>query len=178
MTNEPNLDLLTKAERAEYERYSHMNNLTIREQFRAHAWTFVALIVWAALAIVPCIISTRADNAVVAGTGTRSEATASMVLFVIVLLGGVVGVFVIAKHVGTRTLSHGREALLERVGYADRVKGMSDGEDTYPAPTRRQMQHAWYQGHSELNWRDREPAEMYGMDVDTYTNNVLEHDKD
>ncbi len=178
MTNEPNLNLLTKAERAEYERYSRLNSLTFREQVRVQARAFVPLIVWGALAIAACINLTLADDAEAAGTGTRSEEAASLVLFLIVLLGGGVGVSVIAKHVTTQGLRHGREALLERIGYADRVKGMSDGEDAYPAPTRRQMQHAWYQGHNELNWRDREHAEMYGMDVDTYINNVLEHDKD
>ncbi|WP_159600579.1 hypothetical protein, partial [Agromyces humi] len=44
--------------------------------------------------------------------------------------------------------------------------------------SRRQMQHEWYEGHSELDWRDRQRAEMYGMDVDTYISNVLENDKD
>ena len=178
MTNEPKLGLLTKAERAEYERYSRINNLTIREQFRVQAWAWVAMIVWGAILVVACIIMTLADDAVAAGAGTRSIETASLVLLLMVLLGGGVGVVVITMHVTTRGLRHRREALLERIGYADRVRGMSDGEDAYSAPTRRQMQHAWYQGHNELNWQDRERAENYGMDVDSYINNVAEHDKD
>ncbi|MGA7205528.1 MAG: hypothetical protein WBX27_12960, partial [Specibacter sp.] len=82
----------------------------------------------------------------------------------------------IVKHTGTQALKRGREAFLERIGYADRVKSISD--DDYHSPTRRQTQHAWYQGHSELNWQDRVRAESYGMDVDSYINNVAEHDKD
>lgn len=51
-----------------------------------------------------------------------------------------------------------------------------DGPSYYPS--RRQMQHEWYEGHSELDWRDRERGELYGIDVETYIANVLENDKD
>lgn len=176
MACEPNRDLLTEAERAEYRRFDHMNNLTFREQFRAHVLTWVALFAWAALMIVLCMVVTSTDTTEPAGTRARGEEITSMVVFLIVLLGGGAGVFVIAKHVGTRALRHGREALLDRIGYADRVKTVS--EDDYYSPTVRQTQHAWYQGHSELNWQDRVRAESYGMDVDSYINNVAEHDKD
>lgn len=176
MTNEPNLGLLTKAERAEYERYSRINNLTIREQFRVQARAFVPLIVWLALTIILWMVFASAEHAEAAGTGTRGEKTAALAMLLIVALGGGAGVLVITKHVTTQGLRHGREALLERIGYADRVKSISD--DDYHSPTLRQTQHAWYQGHSELNWQDRVRAENYGMDVDSYINNVAEHDKD
>jgi hypothetical protein len=52
------------------------------------------------------------------------------------------------------------------------------GDDTGPVKSTRQAQHEWYRGHSELDWRDRQRAETYGMDIDTYINNVLENDKD
>lgn len=43
---------------------------------------------------------------------------------------------------------------------------------------KRQRDHLWYGDHSELNWRDREQAQAWGMDADTYVSNWLEHDKD
>jgi hypothetical protein len=51
--------------------------------------------------------------------------------------------------------------------------------DDEPGSTRRRTQHLWYDGRDELDWQDRTRAEMLGgMDVDTYINNVAEHDKD
>ncbi len=44
--------------------------------------------------------------------------------------------------------------------------------------TKRQLDHAWYEGHTELNWRDRERAQEYGMSADEYISNVLENDRD
>lgn len=47
--------------------------------------------------------------------------------------------------------------------------GASDGL------TLRQSQHAWYRGHSELNWRHREQGQALGFDnADDYVNNFLE----
>jgi hypothetical protein len=43
--------------------------------------------------------------------------------------------------------------------------------------TTRQLQHEWYEGHSELNWRDREMASIWGLDVETYISNVKENDR-
>jgi hypothetical protein len=42
--------------------------------------------------------------------------------------------------------------------------------------TRRQQQHQWYGDHRDLDWRDRERAEAWGMDADTYKSNWLEAD--
>jgi len=67
----------------------------------------------------------------------------------------------------------------ERTGRTDRATSYSSGYGTgYEVKSRRQAQHEWYEGHSELDWRDRERAEMYGLDVDTYISNVLENDRD
>jgi hypothetical protein len=56
-------------------------------------------------------------------------------------------------------------------------KGGGGGSSDEPTMTKRQSQHAWYgDNNQDLNWRDRERAEMYGMDVDTYRNNVKEAD--
>jgi hypothetical protein len=53
----------------------------------------------------------------------------------------------------------------------------SNGRNNY-VTTERQMQHEWYGGHSELSWRDREMAQIWGMDADTYVSNLKEHDPD
>jgi hypothetical protein len=42
--------------------------------------------------------------------------------------------------------------------------------------TRRQKQHRWYSDHRDLDWRDREQAESWGMDADTYKSNWREAD--
>lgn len=178
MTNEPHRELLTEAERAEYRRFDDMKNLTVRESFRYQSPTFIILGIWAALSIILFIVAfTSADNAEATDAVTRGEEMTTTVILMIVVLGGGVGVFVILFHNATRALVLHREAFLKRIGYADRVKIMSEGDDY--SPTRRQTWHAWYGDHSELNWQDRVRAEMHGgMDVDSYINNVAEHDKD
>lgn len=64
-------------------------------------------------------------------------------------------------------------AIPEFIGQHRGFGGGSSGSGS-----RRQMQHEWYGGHSELNYTDRVRGEMYGMDADTYISNVAEHDKD
>ena len=56
------------------------------------------------------------------------------------------------------------------------VRSGYSGNDDYAS--KRQRDHRWYADHSELNWRDREQAQAWGMDADTYASNWLEHDKD
>lgn len=68
---------------------------------------------------------------------------------------------------------------LESIGYTSRRERTRDSDsDDFQIKSRRRMQHEWYEDHSELNWRDREQAGIFGMDADTYVNNFLEHDKD
>lgn len=178
MTNEPHRELLTEAERAEYRRFDDMKNLTFRESIRYRSPSFIILGIWLALSIILFIVAlTSADNAKAADTVTRGEETTTTLMLGIVVLGGGAGVVVILLHNATRALVLHREAFLKRIGYADRVKIMSEGDDY--SPTRRQSWHAWYEDRSELNWQDRVRAEMHGgMDVDSYINNVAEHDKD
>lgn len=64
------------------------------------------------------------------------------------------------------------EALRNRPAATSTNGGYDDGDWV----STRQRQHQWYGGHSELNWRDRETAEMFGMDADTYVSNWKEHD--
>lgn len=55
------------------------------------------------------------------------------------------------------------------------VRGDYDWDDY---KSKRQRDHEWYGDHSELNWRDREQAQAWGMNADTYVSNWLENDKD
>lgn len=68
---------------------------------------------------------------------------------------------------------------LESIGYTSRRERTLDSDsDDFQIKSRRRMQHEWYEDRSELNWRDREQAKIFGMDADTYVSNFLEHDKD
>lgn len=58
-----------------------------------------------------------------------------------------------------------------------REYGDSDYDDS-DHMSKRQRDHLWYGDHSELNWRDREQAQAWGMDADTYVSNWLEDDKE
>lgn len=53
-----------------------------------------------------------------------------------------------------------------------------DYDDSDDYMSKRQRDHLWYGDHSELNWRDREQAQAWGMDADTYVSNWLENDRD
>ena len=57
---------------------------------------------------------------------------------------------------------------------APRRQGSGSHQDV--SMTRRQQQHLWYRDNSDLDWRDREQAESWGMDSDTYKSNWLESD--
>lgn len=59
-----------------------------------------------------------------------------------------------------------------------RRKSAVSDDDGYDDLSKRQRDHLWYGDHSELNWRDREQAQSWGMDADTYVSNWLENDKD
>lgn len=84
------------------------------------------------------------------------------------------------------------ESMLDRVGYAERMRQKEENlhalrldrerratrqssNGSRPRSTR-QMQHEWYGEHTELNFRHREQAEALGMDADTYVSNFLESD--
>lgn len=159
--------LLTKAESDKYAELTNpagMNALSIGEQLCLHKATFVVVVAWLLASLA-------------------AFATSPMAGLVLVLIGGIL-VFVAANSIGTRALQKRVDDYLAEIGYAERVRAgrragpTSSDDDGYPSKSRRQMQHEWYEDHSELDWRDRERAEMYGMDVNTYINNVLENDKD
>lgn len=54
-------------------------------------------------------------------------------------------------------------------------RASADVDDEVPL-TRRQQQHLWYGDNRDLDWRDREQAEAWGMDADTYKSDWLESD--
>ena len=51
-----------------------------------------------------------------------------------------------------------------------------DDDDDRHDMSKKQRDHLWYDGHSELNWRDRERGQAWGMDAATYVSNWLESD--
>ncbi|RYB91849.1 hypothetical protein EUA93_17110 [Nocardioides oleivorans] len=69
------------------------------------------------------------------------------------------------------------EALAAARSPRRRNSNISD-DDGYDNLSKKQSDHLWYGDHSELNWRDREQAQAWGMDADTYVSNWLENDKD
>lgn len=79
--------------------------------------------------------------------------------------------FVVASGTG---LTEAMAAARSRRG---RRSTISD-DDAYDDLSKRQRDHLWYGDHSDLTWRDREQAQAWGMDADTYVSNWLEHDKD
>ncbi|ODT25984.1 MAG: hypothetical protein ABS64_00405 [Microbacterium sp. SCN 69-37] len=173
---------LTKDEREQYARYTHMNNLPTSEQLRAHGPTFIALAVWMVLVIGLFVGFASAGRTAAGSYSARDNPDAAMllVLALVVMLGGIPVVIMIAVRVGNSALARYRAEFLKRIGYESRPTRTSPTTSSYDESTKslRQLQHEWYEGHSELDWRDRERAEMYGIDVDTYINNVLENDKD
>lgn len=62
-----------------------------------------------------------------------------------------------------------------RTNSAPIPQGSADADEDVQS-TRRQKQHQWYGDNTDLDWRDREQAESWGMDADTYKSNWLESD--
>jgi hypothetical protein len=56
---------------------------------------------------------------------------------------------------------------------ARRAKDPSSGGSYSSEPTGNYANHLWYGDHSEMDWRDREQAQSWGMDADTYASNYL-----
>lgn len=56
---------------------------------------------------------------------------------------------------------------------ARRAKYPSSGGSYSAEPTGNYANHLWYGDHSEMDWRDREQAQSWGMDADTYSSNYL-----
>lgn len=176
----PDVDVavLSQAERAEYARLVRATRRRVG---------VVPTLVWSAAAV----------GLVVAGAVASERDTAAWVdgLLLVLVLGAVGRAVVCGARSGPDTRHARRKAdaqlrgFLERVGYASRLddrrvwsgRGRQvpwSDDDGGEVLSRRQMQHRWYGDRSELGWRDRELAEAWGMDADTYVSNFLEHDKD
>ncbi|MDN4491585.1 hypothetical protein QQX13_12145 [Demequina sp. SYSU T00068] len=76
---------------------------------------------------------------------------------------------------------------LHHIKYARRVQdklerahsvGSDDAYNHLDGMPRKMRQHLWYGDHSELNWRDREQAEQWGLSADEYSQWKSSHDPD
>ena len=179
MQDDIDLGVLTPDEHGQYERFSHMNNMPIGFQLRAHAVTLAATAAWAILTV---LFVTVGGPATLLGR-TGSDPAAVVVIGLSVIVAGIVGICAIAVRVGTSALDRARTPFLEQIGYSTRLPAAApsrdEDDDNYPVKSRRQLQHEWYGERSELNWTHRVQAEALGIeDADTYVNNFLESDRD
>lgn len=186
MVREINRRLLNDGERIEYDRLlaaaSEAGKRPGLAAYRMAIWAFVGWL--AALALTGgwlLSIDATTDPKTFAIRG--SAGIAVLVIFVAVLLGGAAAT-AIASGRGVRAwqqeqIAEGQRGIanfLAGIGYEQRSDGSLGDDHTWMST--RQMQNQWYGEHSDLDWRDRTRAEMYGMDVDTYISNVLEDDSD
>lgn len=143
--------------------------------------TWSTLAIWVVLVIglfVALVVTGSNSDGTV---GTRGNPAAGILLtsMVVVMFGGIVLIILIARSEARQLLDEERLAYLHQIGYAQRTRPWeSPSSHSGYESTRRWSQHRWYEGHSELDYRDRETAEMFGMDADTYVSNFLENDKD
>lgn len=167
--------LLTDVERAELARLSNMNNLSVREQLRAHRKSLIALAIWAVITVGVLSRWTALQNPTgVVDARDHEEIHALFTIVLVLILAGLPLVILISASVGIDHLSGLRAMYLQQIGYEARTlsgRSPSHGE-VERTKSRRQTQHEWYEGHSDLNWRDREIAELHDMDVDSYLSNV------
>ncbi|MFE6966966.1 hypothetical protein ACFVAJ_17780 [Agromyces sp. NPDC057679] len=174
-------DLLTRVERDEYDRRQRLaaNPATdpkkhLPGKYTQNQGVLQVVLVWAAV-----MLSAGAALIVDVNFGFLLSIPAAIATFVglMFMLGAS------NKAQGRSALRRWADGYLDEIGYAGRTSkpseaGAHGSSGDSATKSKRQMQHEWYGSHSELNWRDRETAEMYGMDVDTYVSNVLENDKD
>jgi hypothetical protein len=70
--------------------------------------------------------------------------------------------------------THALTAFIDQWGPTAKYDVRHSSSDSYePSYSRNYENHLWYGDHHELDWRDRETAQMYGMDADTYASNYL-----
>lgn len=70
------------------------------------------------------------------------------------------------------------KSFLSRINYHGRRHSSPRMGNDFDSRSAGKRNHDWYEGHRELNWRERERGQASGMDVNTYINNVYEHDPD
>ncbi|WP_141013064.1 hypothetical protein [Nocardioides sambongensis] len=175
--------LLNKAER---ERYAELTTAVsartsgsgtkppMRSTFRDHPTSIALFVLWVPVLAGAFALAMNEDKT------PEPHPDPFLWLMLAVLLGG----WIPAAMVMARELDDWRRnsvaSYLDGIGFSDRaaspVTSSDDDNDYYKS--KRQLDHEWYGDHSELNWRDREQAQAWGMDADTYVSNWLEHDKD
>jgi len=176
MTIRVDWSLLSKEERAEYSRLR-------RAPLQAYGAALWRAILWALpVGGLSWLAETSSQG------GYNAWANIVWIAVVIVGLWGLISSAGAWAERAETSTKRNVEDFLWRIGYSKRTRKESGVAgpwgspavpgDSEPTTSIRQAQHQWYKDHSELNWRDRERAEMYGMDVETYISNVLENDKD
>lgn len=169
--DELDLNLVSDAEYAQYKRLGEMDSLPRREQLAelraGFKRTFVTLAAWAVITV-----------ALVVAAAVYPGGMSGPILWagIAVMLGGIVPIGVVIARDSARWARVRRAAYLEQIGYAARTSrrsGAADaGSDDDRVLSRREMQAAWYPDRpNDLNWHDRQIAEIYGMDADTYESN-------
>lgn len=65
-------------------------------------------------------------------------------------------------------------AFIDQWGVTAKHDVRYDSSDSYePSYSRNYENHLWYGDHHDMDWRDREQAQSWGMDADTYASNYL-----
>jgi hypothetical protein len=147
-----------------------------RMRFRDSKKTMMALAAWLVVWIPLIALMVDATNQV-----PNSDNAGVVILL---LLGSLAVGTVTTFMVLFRETEEWRKRLisdyLDRIGFEHRDPEASrrGSDDGHAYMSKRQRDHLWYGDHSELNWRDREQAQAWGMDADTYVSNWLEHDPD
>ncbi|MFE6966833.1 hypothetical protein ACFVAJ_17115 [Agromyces sp. NPDC057679] len=101
---------------------------------------------------------------------------ASLVIMAVAFLILVIGPVVILGSKDERLVQRQTDAYLESIGYSTRSPRSSDS-DSLDSRTQRQRDHAWYgENNRDLDWRDRQQAQSWGMGPDEYRSNWLEQD--
>lgn len=98
-----------------------------------------------------------------------------------VLFWAIMGwIFIEAARTDQKWIAVARPATAKYEESQSQIDGGPGSDDDYDDDcaykTKRQRNHEWYGDHSDLDWRDREQAQSWGMDADTYKSNWLESD--
>lgn len=167
------LSILSEDERAEYSR--RFTDRSLREMFRGRPGLLAAFAFWA----LPPFAGIAALFSASISDSDKNVYAASAVVW---MFAGAPFIVLAMSRAGRSAAEQRCAEYLEEVNYSQRLsaerRGHTGARGGVPTNTRRQSQHEWYGDNPDLNWRHREQAETYGMDVDTYRNNMLENDKD
>ena len=147
---------------------------TYRMKLRDGMRSYLALGLWFAV-LVPLFLLTLEEDKT-----PEPHPDPFLWLMLACLLLGWIPAVVVLMHDTERWRLRLVSTFLDSIDFAQRdPKAVGrDYDDSDEYMSTRHRDHLWYGDHSELNWRDREQAQSWGMDADTYVSNWLEHDKD